>query len=439
MHGPADHQTTPPAAPPNRPGAQRGAVRAGERALAPDLARGVMLLLIVLSNTGFYLWAAEHGASGWHPVDGSGPDRVVQFLMIMLLDLRIYPLFAFLFGYGIMRLYLRQTAAGTSERAAVGLLSRRGLMLIAFGFLHAALLLAGDIIGSYGLTSLALVWLFVRRRNGTLLVWAAIAAGLICIPAVEALWAAATGDLASLGAPAAAPTTVVYASGEADPLVAAGTRLTTWAFVTVGGAALSFGGHAVMLLGFWAARKGVLEEPHRHLRLLGWTAGVGVAVGWLGGLPAALAHVGMLHVPAVAVSEEGALSAIQNTTGVAGGLGYVAAFGLLAYWMSARARNSVVVSAVVAAGKRSLSCYLTHSLIFSPLLAAWGLGLGAYFGSATMAMFAIAVWLVTVIGAWALERAGRPGPAEALMRRLTYGGRRTRAVGRGRDEPGVGS
>jgi uncharacterized protein len=38
----------------------RGPVRPGERALAP----GGMLLLIVLSNTGFHLWAASHGASG---------------------------------------------------------------------------------------------------------------------------------------------------------------------------------------------------------------------------------------------------------------------------------------------------------------------------------------------------------------------------------------
>jgi len=69
----------------------RGPVRPGERALAPDLARGGMLLLIVLSNTGFHLWAASHGASGWHPVGGSALDRAVQLLMITVLDLRVYP------------------------------------------------------------------------------------------------------------------------------------------------------------------------------------------------------------------------------------------------------------------------------------------------------------------------------------------------------------
>jgi uncharacterized protein len=68
-----------------------------------------------------------------------------------------------------------------------------------------------------------------------------------------------------------------------------------------------------------------------------------------------------------------------------------------------------------------LSCYLTHSLIFSPLLAAWGLGLGALMGGATMVGFACCVWLVTVVGAYALERSGRRGPVEWLLRRLMYG------------------
>ncbi|MFJ4277208.1 DUF418 domain-containing protein [Streptomyces massasporeus] len=75
-------------------------------------------------------------------------------------------------------------------------------------------------------------------------------------------------------------------------------------------------------------------------------------------------------------------------------------------------------------GKRSLSCYLAHSLLFAPVLAAWGLGLGEHLSSATMALFALAVWLVTVAGAYTLERAGRRGPAEVVLRRLMYGSRR---------------
>ncbi|MBE1611755.1 DUF418 domain-containing protein [Actinopolymorpha pittospori] len=267
----------------------RGGVRPGERALAPDLARGVMLLLIVLSNTGFYLWAAHHGPSGWHPIDGNALDRAVQFVMITTLDLRVYPLFAFLFGYGMMQLFLRQTAAGTPERTAVALLRRRGLGLIALGFVHAALLMAGDIIGSYGLMSLLLGWLFLRRRDRTLLVWCAVAAAVTVLATAPGVEAVLTGQLADLGTSGTELTTIVYASGEENPLVAAGTRLTTSAYVTVAGGLLSFSGMAVMLLGFWSARRRILEEPDRHLPLLRWTAVIGLAVGWSGGLLAALA------------------------------------------------------------------------------------------------------------------------------------------------------
>ncbi|MFJ5998690.1 DUF418 domain-containing protein [Streptomyces sp. NPDC092370] len=72
-------------------------------------------------------------------------------------------------------------------------------------------------------------------------------------------------------------------------------------------------------------------------------------------------------------------------------------------------------------GTRSLSRYLAHALLFTPVLAAWGLGLGGRLSSAAMALFAFAVRLVTVAKAHAMERAGRRGPAEVVLRRLMYG------------------
>lgn len=400
--------------------------------LTPDLARGLMLLLIVMSNTAFHLWTADHGGTHWHPIDGSTADRVVQFCMITMLDLRIYPLFAFLFGYGIMLVYQRHVAAGSSERGAVRLLRRRSLWLIVFGFVHAALFLAGDIVSYYGALSLVLGWILLRRRDRTLLIWCAGTVVLAVATSAPVLWAIATGDLGSMGSVGVDDTAAAYAAGEHNLLAAAGTRLQTWAFlVVVGGTAGVIS--TEVALGFWAARKRILEEPHKHLPLLRWTAAIGITLGWLGGLPAALAHVGILDVPSVAMSETGALRGLQQLTGVFGGVGYVALLALLVHRMSDRTRRRAPVVAVAALGKRSLSGYLTHSAIFAPLLAAWGLGLGAHLGSATMALFAIGVWLVTVLAAYALERSGRPGPAEALLRRLVY--RRTPVSGQPAMEP----
>ncbi|PRX92401.1 DUF418 domain-containing protein [Allonocardiopsis opalescens] len=397
---------------------RRGAVRPGERVLAPDLARGAMLLLIVLSNTTFYLWAARYGPSGWHPVDGSALDRAVQFAMIVGLDLRVYPLFAFLFGYGMMQLFLRQTAAGTSERAAAALLRRRSLWLLVFGFAHAALLMAGDILGVYGLLSLLLGALFLRRAERTVLVWAAVGAALMLVLLASTVLWLLSGSLPA-GGGAAEPSFALYGADESDPLAAAATRLSTWASLLVT-APLGITFEVAMLLGFWAARRRVLEETHRHLRLLWGVAVAGIALGWLGGLPAALAHVGVFSVPAAALGDFGPIFLIQSYTGLPGGLGYVAAFALVAHYLPSRLRSTVPVVAVAAVGRRSLSSYLAHSLLFSPVLAAWGLGLGAALSSATMALYAVAVWAATAAAAYAMERTGRRGPAEVLLRRLVY-------------------
>lgn len=425
---------------------RRGGVRAEERALAPDLARGIMLLLIVLSNTAFHLWAARRGPSGWQPADGSWLDHAVQFTMIIVLDLRVYPLFAFLFGYGMMQLFLRQTAAGNSERGAARILRKRSLWLIVIGLLHSTLLMAGDIVGYYGVLSLVLGLVFLRRSERALKRWICVGAVLIVFfaaqPAVSALL---RGELGTLGDAGAEPGFLAYAAQEGNWLTAAGTRLETGLFVTFLASALALvgGGYVVFLLGFWAARRRVLEEPGRHRTLLRRTAVIGIAVGWLGALPAALAHVGALDVPADAQSEEGALTLLRDVTGNAAGLGYVAAVALFVHWWtSRRARvgagqgevpragagagvevgvGATVVTAVSAVGKRSLSCYLAHSLLFAPVLAAWGLGLGEHLSSWTMALFAVGIWLLTVAGAYALERAGRRGPAEAVLRRLMYG------------------
>ena len=85
---------------------------------------------------------------------------------------------------------------------------------------------------------------------------------------------------------------------------------------------------------------------------------------------------------AVALLRRRSLWLIADGTGLAGGLGYVAVFGLIAARMPQWARRHPAVVAVAAVGKRSLSSYLAHSLLVAPLLAAWGLGLGALWGSA---------------------------------------------------------
>ncbi len=415
---PTTSRTPSPAVPAET--APRGPVTARERALAPDLARGAMLLLIVLANTPYYLWGLDHGMVSGHPTTGSVADRVVHVVMLVAVDLRTYPMFAFLFGYGIVQLASRQHAAGTPEPAVRRILRRRNWWLVAFGLVHAALLWEGDILGIYGLVGLVTCWLFLRRRETTLRVWSVVLLVLMLAGTVLVVLAgfAASGVLTTTEEATGGPD-VGNAIANPDYLASIGDRLTTWGILLVLQGALTLVVPLVVLVAFQAARHRVLEEPGRHLPLLRRVAVGGVAVGWLGGLPSALDQLRVVDVPD-AVSW--ALFPVQATTGMFAGIGYVACFALLAHRIGTRpAGPGPAATALRALGERSLSGYLAQSVLCAPLLAAWGLGLGRHLSSWSMAAVAVAVWLLTVVAADALARRGRRGPAEVLLRRLTYG------------------
>lgn len=389
------------------------------RVVAPDLARGVMLLFIVVANAPFYLWGRPSGMTSAHPPGATGLDLVWQTFSLIVVDGRSYPMFAFLFGYGIWQLYRRQAEQGVDQAAARRLLRKRHLWMIAFGAVHALLLWMGDIVGAYGLAGLIIAAIFLDRRDFVIKLTAGILVGLTALWAVTAL---AAGLLLPAVLP---PGAFTFPEGEtfdflrftqAEPnyLISAALRLGLWTAITAA-QLLAFIVPIAILIALVAARAGILEQPQNHLPLLRRVAMAGIAIAWVTGIFVALQNAGLL-LPA----EFGwAWSGINSLAGLCGGLGYVAVFGLIAARVGSRPPG-VVRGAVQALGKRSLSGYLAQSVVFAPLMSAWGLGLGAQLSSWSITVVAIATWLVTVVLAALLERAGKRGPAEWALRRLVY-------------------
>src|SRR5690606_40901977 len=79
-------------------------------------------------------------------------------------------------------------------------------------------------------------------------------------------------------------------NAEKNDLASMALRIQVWAFLVVGPGLLTISVPIAILLGFWAARRRILEEPGNHLRLLRITAAVGIPLGWLTGLLHALDH-----------------------------------------------------------------------------------------------------------------------------------------------------
>ncbi|MDQ2624132.1 MAG: DUF418 domain-containing protein, partial [Actinomycetota bacterium] len=284
--------------------------------------------------------------------------------------------------------------------------ARRSVGLIVLGLAHAALLFGYDILAPYGVTGLLALALVHRSRTALLRwFWGSLALmTAVFIPVIYGLV-----DLGDDGVDA--PTT--------DYLASAVERITDSALESaLSGVLMFFVPHVV--LGILLARAGWLTDPARHRGRLGRTAALAGLASLAANLPYASAVVELWH-PQGALASTALLA--HELSGITAGLAYVCLFGWLAAVWSER-RQGAVVGIIVATGERSLTCYLLQSVMFAPLLSAWGLGLGGSLSTAQAAALALAVWAVTVLVAVTLQRVGRTGPFEVVLRRWTYGVRR---------------
>lgn len=378
-----------------------GPVPISQRHLAPDLARGIMLLVIALAHAHFF--ATIIGGAG--PAD-SAVDRVADGFNAMFVQARGYPMFAALFGYGLVQIRRRLAARKVEWPRIRSLLRTRARWLIIFGLVHAVLLFPGDILTVYGVLALIMVGA-VRRRTGTLVVLAAA-----WLPIGGLMHGVIAAEAAISGTDGLPP--VPMSDGLVGELV---WRLGMFAVLVV-----SSGISTVfpMLVGILAARFRLLEEPRQHRFLLRVVAYAGIPVGILGGLPLALSTTGVW-------ADQSALSAglaagLHQVTGYAAGFGYAAIIALFAARFTDR--KAPLTTALAALGQRSMTFYLVQSIAWAVLFASYGLHLQVT-STVVAAGIGVAVWFLTVVLAARMSTRGIRGPAETALRKLTYRARRS--------------
>lgn len=373
-----------------------------ERSLAPDIARGGMLLFIALANVPVHLWGMTQDKYN-HNTGQSTADHIAYFIEQLLIADRSRPMFAILYGFGIAVMASRMFARGMEAKAVRKVLRRRSWWLILFGFVHAMLLFFGDILAPYGAAGLIALF-FVHLSDKGLKKW---------------LWWT-SAYVVVIGAPLMAfaysspqPPTSSTGSLYLDQIItgAVASPVATLAIVVTG----SF--FPLIIAGMMLQRAGVLNHPEDHLPVLKKLFVSGMVVNVLSSLPVALIGLG-----AWAPSDGLWIGALYLTLlgGMYAGLGYICGFALLAHKLRGYGRRGVP-GALAAVGERSLTSYLLQSIIMAPLLAAWGFGLGEHLGYLGAFGYAFGTWLVTVAIAVLMDKAGKRGPFEVVLRRLTYG------------------
>lgn len=368
------------------------------RSLAPDLSRGIMLLLIALVHASVFRAAWADGDGAGYAVSDTF-DRILSCLVTLFADDRGFALFAGLFGYGVAQIYLRSTAEGREWPVIRALLRRRGRWLMVIGLLHTVLLAFGDILSVYGLV--ALLFAGALRLSGRKLLSRAFAwltvGTLVYSAGVPMLYQVLSGD-------GTVPLTPL------DDL----TYRLGWPLMiplVIGTTVFPF------LIGIWAARKRLLDEPEAHHAFLRRVAVLGITATALGGLPYALINTGVV-ADASPMAYIGAYW-LNLIASYAGGFGYAAVIALVAVRLGHR--RGPVVTALVATGQRSMTCYLLQSVAWMGLGAPYLLGLGNTMPDIAALGMGVAVWVSTVLVADWMRRRGIRGPAEVVYRKLTYG------------------
>ncbi|MEV8379100.1 DUF418 domain-containing protein [Kribbella sp. NPDC056861] len=367
------------------------------RALGPDLARGFMLLFIAVANSHYFIQSPA--ILGGFPQDGSAVDNALILLTATLVDGRAFPLFGLLFGYGVAQIARRQAETGRDPRAVRRLLWRRSLFLVVVGFIDGLLFYVGDILAAYGVLLFLGVWA-IRWKDRTILIVALLFFLLTAMPSDGSMTISPDGpDAAML---------------PANPLTGIVDRIAFYPFIAFLG---PIGFACPFLIGLWAGRRRILEQAAQHVKLLTWTAVVGISLSIVGGLPIALVLAGVNDKP----DREGLnlIGTLHDATGVLGGFGYAALISLIAVWIGRG--HGRITEAVAAVGQRSLTCYLIQSVV-------WAVAFNPYFADlsgdltvTTTALLAFATWLGTVALAYWMHLHSYRGPMETLVRRFTYG------------------
>ena len=380
-----------------------------DRITSLDALRGFALLGILVINIRVFSMPEQTLLNPTVYGDFTGLDYWTWFLGHVFAQAKFITLFSALFGAGVL-LFVESKEEKGQDAARLHL--RRTAVLIAIGLLHAYLLWYGDILVTYGLTGIFL--LFVRDLDARRLTTLA-GVFLLFVPAIELFAAVSIGGeaIAAQWQPAEAAIreqVATYRGGWLDQMshrVSSSFQRQTSGFI--GQSFWRVGG--VMLLGMALYKKGVLtgERSTAFYRRLvaGGVVGVGIVV------------AGVAYVEANDWSAGAALYWRQfNYVGslfVAGG--YVGLVTLFVRWRG----EGLATRALAAVGRTAFTNYLLQTVVATTIFYGHGLGLFGSVSRVEAMGIVVAIWAVQVPLSVLWLRYFRFGPVEWVWRTLTYG------------------
>lgn len=401
----------------NQDGGQSGLgpITGRERIEVLDVLRGIAILgILVMNIRNFALpLAAFHDPLF---AGGGAASLVTWFVGGLLFEDKMIAILSLLFGAGLV---IAGDRAG--QGSTILALARRHVALLLIGALHAYFVWYGDILNTYAIAGLLLLPLR-RAKPRTLVVLGILVS--FCSLALR-IWPTLYRDHLH-------PWTLgrLYTPAPKPPLTEAAAYRGSWAELIAWRAWLNWHWHFRGNLGFNLWRCGglmligmALARARFFVTLARRLARRLVAFGYALGMPAVL--LGLHHEAAqhAALAERFGFSVLWTRMGAVGlagstlvALGHLGAVTLLVA-SGTRVRLRGLCSAV---GRFALTNYLLQSALCVLVFDGWALGGWGRWTMAEQAVLVVAIWIAqTSASAW-WQRRFAFGPAEALLRAVTY-------------------
>lgn len=355
-----------------------------------DILRALALLGIVIvhAHDHFNLYLPVPPAEGWQAAANSMADWAYEHLFVS----KSFLLFSFLFGLSFFIQLDRQEQKGIDFRKRF---MWRLALLFLLGLAH-TLFYDGDILTIFGILGFALVALY--RCRTALLVILCLLCLLQPVAFMDTLSRAGMADIwphssgwFQLASPAAGPSReFLYAQGSwGEAALWNLTRGQTgkWQFFLLSGRLWQTLGLFIlgMLAGRWRIFENASNKRRLFLRMLEISGTLFLAL-----LAVRLLLSSRLGFP-LGADAGNLLHQWEN-------LAYTAAFVSAAVLLFTHPGIPLPVRLLSSAGKCTLTCYVTQTLIFTFLFFGWGLGLAQAMGPWTCLCTAVAVFLLQ---AWA--------------------------------------
>lgn len=393
-------------------------VQEQDRIESLDVIRGFALLGILAVNAALFAapWQTSQNPL-LAPLDVTEETMWSWFVMHVFFEFKCITLFSMLFG---VSLYL--VGGDRTDKARGGVLTRRLLWLLVFGLIHALLVWYGDILVTYAITGLAVM--FARAWKPTTLTIVGIVLLLISIGLqglLGAMWDVIPPDqrtpivqqLEAIFTPSAEERARVQAAYQGGLLAGLTENFNTWVMIitnSIFGLVIRTAG--VMMMGMALFKWGFLSgKAPTWLYVLC----IGVAAGAL----ALIGYQAMLNwdaqFDAVFMLTGGIMANI--TLSILVSIGYAAALILLV-----KAGLRLITGPLSAVGRMAFTNYITQSLIMTTLF--WGgrgFGLFGEVDRVTLWGIVVAVWVLQLIWSPLWLARLQMGPLEWLWRRLSYG------------------